>query len=710
MDLRHRFGGVPPPALPLWLLLALHGPWCVAAQCPATILSFTVGMQTTPVSVPALAEGRSYKRECSWVSPGYDGFVEVLCVGSRLSGSTDRCVAKGCVAKQEVDVQVGNDTMQVSITGALRHGAVTSAPCSRLVAGYEGHIWLQCSLGALRSDGSSCRPPPLGERSFWRLVHEGFLPGTWRIFEASFYATAKCTGKLQGFPATSSQDDALTSAKAFAFDGDAATSWAARCEGGCLPGVAWLGLLLPKGAADVRCVELYQSRVACCSSRNVRLETWDGAEWQTISTWDTTQIVPSAGYTQRLVVPNSCDRGFPEGIGVTHDCVGRPISGLQRGDICHASCEEGYFGSRTQFRCGSDGTMEGRTPTCYDTKVIFLGSYIGSTVIALLAFAHQYRFWLMRRHHKMRLADDPDLVLPVMVGRWHEKDGMGLWESILAAENEEDKTIDESVDGGDSERSPYASNASEASKQKTKKKGKGDPSPRKAVKEGSPRGASPRGKAVSPRGKDASPRGGGSSPRSPKGKDVGSPRSPRKNKKKNESGGKGNLKHDLDNLRKNLVTEKGFNEEFLGDSMESKHELKESRGLTGRGRVFLDGLCSPCEDADICMATMCCPLCRIADTWHTIGDPGWMGYWTILFTYVLMPCMWPCLNFYGRQRIRRYFEIPPEPHRDLCIHCCCCCCCTPFGLCQEARAVDAPVHFARMKQHLSFLKDEGLRA
>mmetsp|Transcript_9444 Transcript_9444/g.33427 ORF Transcript_9444/g.33427 Transcript_9444/m.33427 type:complete len:111 (+) Transcript_9444:1907-2239(+) len=110
------------------------------------------------------------------------------------------------------------------------------------------------------------------------------------------------------------------------------------------------------------------------------------------------------------------------------------------------------------------------------------------------------------------------------------------------------------------------------------------------------------------------------------------------------------------------------------------------------------------------MATMCCPLCRIADTWHTIGDPGWMGYWTILFTYVLMPCMWPCLNFYGRQRIRRYFKIPPEPHRDLCIHCCCCCCCTPFGLCQEARVVDAPVYFARMKQHLGFLKDEGLRA
>eukprot|EP00913_Durusdinium_trenchii_P020278 g19051.t1 len=116
----------------------------------------------------------------------------------------------------------------------------------------------------------------------------------------------------------------------------------------------------------------------------------------------------------------------------------------------------------------------------------------------------------------------------------------------------------------------------------------------------------------------------------------------------------------------------------------------------------VDGLCSPCEDPDLCVAYALCPFCRQADTWHTLGVPQWQTYWKVLAAYVLCPWCFPCLNFYGRYRIRQAFGIPLEPHRDCCVHCLCCCCCTPCAHLQEARLVDAPVLYYRCKHKLAF--------
>lgn len=126
----------------------------------------------------------------------------------------------------------------------------------------------------------------------------------------------------------------------------------------------------------------------------------------------------------------------------------------------------------------------------------------------------------------------------------------------------------------------------------------------------------------------------------------------------------------------------------------------------------VDGLCSPCEDPDLCVAYALCPFCRQADTWHTLGVPQWQTYWKVLAAYVLCPWCFPCLNFYGRYRIRQAFGIPLEPHRDCCVHCLCCCCCTPCAHLQEARLVDAPVLYYRCKHKLAFfhIREAQLKA
>lgn len=115
----------------------------------------------------------------------------------------------------------------------------------------------------------------------------------------------------------------------------------------------------------------------------------------------------------------------------------------------------------------------------------------------------------------------------------------------------------------------------------------------------------------------------------------------------------------------------------------------------------VDGACSPCEDPDLCVAYMLCPLCRQADTWHTLGVPEWQTYWKVLAAYILCPWCWPCLNFYGRYRIRQAFKINLEPHRDFVMHCCCCCCCTACAHLQEARLVDAPMLYFHCKHKLA---------
>jgi len=144
-----------------------------------------------------------------------------------------------------------------------------------------------------------------------------------------------------------------------------------------------------------------------------------------------------------------------------------------------------------------------------------------------------------------------------------------------------------------------------------------------------------------------------------------------------------------------------------------EHELEDMANLVmvhGRVRELpphTDGLCNPCEDPDLCWSCVLCPLCRIADTWHTLGTPSFLTYGRVFLMYLCFPCCWPCLNFYGRFRIRLIFGLPLEPHRDFLAHCCCCCCCSPCAICQEARLADAPtmLFWARKKQREALDRD-----
>jgi len=122
-----------------------------------------------------------------------------------------------------------------------------------------------------------------------------------------------------------------------------------------------------------------------------------------------------------------------------------------------------------------------------------------------------------------------------------------------------------------------------------------------------------------------------------------------------------------------------------------------------RRPTVLHGLCDICQDPDVCWTCILCPICRIADTWHTIGRPAWLSYWNVVLMYYLCPCLWPVFNFLGRLRLRQTFMIPLQPHRDCVMHCCCCCLCAPCAICQEARLVDAPgvFFYARKKLHLT---------
>merc|ERR1711964_825896 len=115
----------------------------------------------------------------------------------------------------------------------------------------------------------------------------------------------------------------------------------------------------------------------------------------------------------------------------------------------------------------------------------------------------------------------------------------------------------------------------------------------------------------------------------------------------------GNLKADIERARMGLVTETNEEEDFVVEAKRLKSYGTEK--YQSKPRVFLDGLCSPCEDPDTCCIFLCCPLCRIADTWHTIGLPTWLTYWKVFFLYAVCPCLWPCLNFYGRHRVRKTF-------------------------------------------------------
>lgn len=637
--------------LPWTLLLCLP---LVSADCPAQSRPLTVGLQTVVLPVPALSEGRNFRRTCEWVNPGYEGFVEAICVGSRLSVGAGRCSPKGCAAGLVAEVEVGDQLVEATNARSLLHGEVSSVTCSSLVEGFHGYVWLRCSLGELEGDASSCQPRAVGERSFWRIVNADYLPGTWRVYELAFHVNKDCSGELQGTIVSSSQQSLADASKQLAFDRNAGTSWAARCDGGCEPGVAWLGLVLDAPSERVRCVNLLQSRVACCGSRNVRLEVWDGAGWQAVQVWDTAGLERgSRGFA--LPVPATCEAaGGPEGAGVEHDCRGPPVVGLQAGDTCHAECGEGYYGSREKFTCGPNGLLVGQNPTCYHEDSIYRFGGAVCALLGLLFLACQYRFWCM--YHKVQLTHDIGMILPAMTGRWFEKEGTTVWQVILDAEHEDDRKSAYDFDEGGGEAAAGA-------------------------------GATEKGKGAA----DGAAKAG----RGDKDKD-GEP----------QFIGKGTLKADLEMARKGMITETADEEvEFVLEK--KKVKTYSTDRYKSRTRVFLDGLCSPCEDPDLCCTCVLCPLCRVADTWHTIGVPTWLTFWRTFFLYAMCPCMWPCLNFYGRLRVRKAFDIPLEPHRDFCVHCCCCLCCAPCAICQEARTVDAPVLYHRMVQRVRELKDEG---
>mmetsp|Transcript_22311 Transcript_22311/g.47516 ORF Transcript_22311/g.47516 Transcript_22311/m.47516 type:complete len:641 (-) Transcript_22311:111-2033(-) len=626
------------------LALALSALWSAqpcAAECPSSPLVITVAGASLEIVIPALPNGGTYKRECDWIKSGYSGFIKVMCLGTKLTADTASCSPKDCEIGQSASTTVGtsNDTIVVTLSKRLAHRGTSSVPCSTLEPGYTGHVLLRCTLGDLIADSSSCTPAMSVASSLWRISNEDYLPGTWRIFETSFYTEEDCeTGKLEGAVIAASEASVLGETRGRAFDSDFTTAWSAHCEQGCQPGTAWIGLAVPVASQRMRCVKMLQSQVACCGSKGVKLEVWDGSEWQSMQVWnnlDNTQMPDGKGFN--LIVPKTCEKGRPDGVDIAHDCVGPPVVGVQAGQTCTAQCAAGYYGESAQFSCGNDGLFSGTTPICYELDTVYrIGTFTG-VGLGLLFVAFQYKFWCM--YKKVQLTQDLDMIPKDLMGRWTEKNGVTIWDFILAKHKEE--AMKSAFDRGSA------------------KPGKKDEKADKTVNE-----------------EDGSPRSPG-----------GSPRKGKKKKKK----------------------QAGTDTEALEDEVEDLvAAVKGKVGAPQRGRYWLDGLCTPCQDPDTCLNCVFCPMCRIADTWHTLGSPSWMGYWTAYLMCVLCPFMWPCLGYYGRLRVRKAFGIALEPHRDFLIYFVCCCCCAPCAACQEARLVDAPVHFYQNKKKYEDMHKLGL--
>jgi len=459
-----------------------------------------------------------------------------------------------------------------------------------MVDGYIGHIIVDCKLGAVTADGSGCHLPFSDAKSAWRVLNVDHLPGTWRVFELSFHTTPDCSkgAELSGQPIASSEDRAEGGPKSLAFDSKPRTGWAARCDTGCPPFTAWIGISLPKPSDMVRCVQLLQSQVTCCGTPRVRLDVWTGQDCQQVHVWGTQGMTRwTEGF--RLPAPISCYRGKPEGSTITHNCDGPPVVGLQSGDQCVARCRPGYYGEASTFTCTPSGSFEGTNPQCYELRAFGQLAMLASIAIGLVFLGCQYQFWCMYKKDRLSL----EMIPAPLFGRWLEQDGQTIWETILATKDEESK------------RSPFDVPAEKKSKRKSAD------GTRKATKK-------------------------------------------------------------ADATMANAI-------QVLQDQLEDDED------------DAINGFCSPCEDPDICCEFMFCPICRQADTWHTIRSPPWMTYWRVFFAYVLCPFCWPCLSFYGRLRVRRAFNIDLEPHRDCLFYCVCCCCCGPCAACQEARLVDATI-------------------
>lgn len=622
------------------LALALKPLPCNLQQldCATEKLVIKVGKDEAFLAVPKLAEGANRRWACAELFEGYESFIEVHCLGGILHSDASRCVAKGCKAGQKAAVRIAgvNRTLYAENSGDLEHGEDAQLPCATLVDGYQAFVDLSCRLGNLEADAGKCRPAFQAASTVWRLLNGDYLPGTWRVFEIAFFTSSDCeTGKLEGTPVASSEDRLAGAWKHRAFDRDFDSAWAAHCDLGCKANTAWIGISLPQASDNVRCVQLRQSQVRCCGSNNVRLEVWDGREFQSTQSWDTSTM-QRVRHSFELVVPITCAEGKPEAPDdrIVHDCDGPPVVGRQEGDVCVAECAKGFYGTATEYSCKGDGTFSGTLPTCYELKLWIRISVFVSTMTALFFLAWQYKFWCML--NKARLNDEEMSIPAIMKGKWLEQSGRHIWsEMAMNLRNKEKR-----------EEMLYGTQSQEGEKKPAEHQ-----EHHMEVEKHTAIGA-----------KASSHADGG---------DVI---------------GQG---EEADSMA-----------DDVHDDLEEMAQMQMVHGRIKEVPPSTDGLCTPCEDPDLCWACVLCPICRIADTWHTLGTPSVLTYTRIFFLYLLCPCLWPCLNFYGRLRVRMIFGIPLEPHRDCVAHCCCCCCCSPCAICQEARLVDAPtrLHAARKKQ------------
>jgi len=556
-------------------------------NCPSSSITVVVGNVQVPVSIPELQEAELFELQCDELLEGYEGVLRVSCL-AYVRQVRSSCVEQSCTMGQVAPARLGDSAeLLPAVTRGLAHDKQEAIPCRTLKDGYHGYVILRCWLGRLSADAASCHVPVEGARQAYRLVSGEFLPGTWRVFELSFYSNPDCeTGQLTG-DLYGSSELAPQHRVALSADGNRSTYWSAWCPQGCTNNTVWLGLTLAS-AQSVRCVRLQQSKVSCCRAERLHLDVWDGAGWQRAHTWD--QPVSTGLLGARLVVPMSCSP-LPSSIGRVDDCDGLPIVGLKEGETCTARCAEGYVGGDQDLVCQGDGQLEGTPPSCIDVMQYTQISIYVSGGVMLVILGCIYPCVCM--HGKGRLTlDVADLPKPFQ-GRWVESKGTTSWELIYI-------------------------NAQKLRAEAAAKKAKAA------------------GFAV----------------------------------------------HEEDILKQ-------------------PGQMSMLGGRRVNRKQAVDGLCSPCEDPDLCLTYTLCPLCRQADTWHTLGVPEWQTYWKVLGAYALCPWCFPCFNFYARYRLRQAFKIPLEPHRDCLVHCICCCCCTPCAHLQEARLVDAPILYFRCKHKLA---------
>ncbi|CAE8633615.1 unnamed protein product, partial [Polarella glacialis] len=376
----------------------------------------------------------------------------------------------------------------------------------------------------------------------------------------------------------------------------------------------------------------------------------------------------------------------------------------------------GYTGDAQTFVCESDGVLQGTSPTCYNTGEISRFASFSMFGVSLALSAWLYQCCCMKK--KARLTFDLNQLPESLQGRWLEQDGTTSWKVFV--QEEKRKKVDEAaaelgsmILGSDgTATAPNQQEMGKGSKGKGKGKGLGkgdlkgggkgkDARDSKNGKDGKGKGNGgekervsgartavaitdgSRRASVASVGENAPARGIGNAPASGR-------RMSTKPSEGQLQSGAGAATVMLEDLVADMMVEL---EADIGTKSRREHRL-------AMKKVTVDGMCSPCEDPDLCLTYMFCPLCRIADSCHTIGQPNWLTYWKVFWAYVICPCCWPCFNFYGRYRIRKAFQLKLEPHRDFAAHCLCSCCCGPCAHLQEARLIEAPVLFFKSKHKI----------